>query len=106
PSGPTAAAQEAPAVAQSASQSPPADSQAMARTSTEAASNQVAIITTNDKLLKVPSLVGLPLRKVIEVSAAAGVQVQMTGSGTAREQAPAAGTLVAAGTQIVVRCAR
>jgi cell division protein FtsI (penicillin-binding protein 3) len=68
--------------------------------------NQIAIVTTNDKLLKVPSLVGLPLRKVIEVSAAAGLQVQMTGSGTAREQAPAAGTMVVPGTQIVVLCAR
>jgi cell division protein FtsI (penicillin-binding protein 3) len=46
------------------------------------------------------------MRKAIEVSASAGLQVQLTGSGTAREQAPAPGTLVAPGTQIVVRCAR
>jgi len=63
-------------------------------------------IATEDRSLKVPSLVGLPLRKVIEVSAAAGLEVETIGSGTAREQAPAAGTLVAKGTQIVVKCAR
>jgi cell division protein FtsI (penicillin-binding protein 3) len=63
-------------------------------------------VVSDEKRLKVPSLVGLPLRKVIEVSAAAGLAVHMTGSGTAREQAPAAGTMVPAGTEIVVRCAR
>ncbi|HUH61923.1 MAG TPA: penicillin-binding protein [Terracidiphilus sp.] len=66
----------------------------------------IAVITTDDRLLKVPSLIGLTERKVIEASAAAGLQVRLTGSGTAREQAPAAGTMVALGTQIVVRCAR
>jgi cell division protein FtsI (penicillin-binding protein 3) len=63
-------------------------------------------IVTEDKSFKVPSLVGLPLRKVIELSAAAGLEVQTIGSGTAREQAPAPGTMVARGTQIVVKCAR
>jgi cell division protein FtsI (penicillin-binding protein 3) len=32
--------------------------------------------------------------------------VQITGSGTVREQAPAAGAMVAPGTKIVVRCGR
>ena len=34
------------------------------------------------------------MRKVIEVTAAAGLDVQITGNGTAREQAPAPGTQV------------
>ena len=38
--------------------------------------------------LRVPSLVGLPVRKVIEQAAAAGLEVQIVGNGTAREQAP------------------
>ena len=58
------------------------------------------------KKLKVPSLVGLGMRQVIVQANAAGLEVQFTGSGTVRAQAPAAGTLVASGTQIVVRCAR
>jgi cell division protein FtsI (penicillin-binding protein 3) len=66
-----------------------------------------AQVTINDgKKLTVPSLVGLPMRKVIEVAAAAGLDVQITGNGTAREQAPAPGTQVPVGTKIVVRCGR
>ncbi|MGA9069718.1 MAG: penicillin-binding protein, partial [Terracidiphilus sp.] len=60
----------------------------------------------NGKTLRVPSLLGLPVRKVIEQAAAAGLDVQITGSGTVREQAPAPGTMVAPGTRIVVRCGR
>ena len=41
---------------------------------------------------------------VIEQAAAAGLEVQITGNGTVREQAPAAGSWVAPGTKIVVRC--
>jgi cell division protein FtsI (penicillin-binding protein 3) len=64
-------------------------------------------VTISDgKQLKVPSLVGLPMRSVIELTAAVGLQVQINGSGTVREQAPAAGTQVPSGTKIVVRCGR
>ena len=65
-------------------------------------STQVTI--SDGKRLTVPSLVGLPVRKVIEGAAAAGLEVQIKGSGTVREQAPAPGTQVPAGTKIVVRC--
>jgi cell division protein FtsI (penicillin-binding protein 3) len=62
-------------------------------------------VTVNDgRRFKVPSLVGLPVREVIEQANAAGLAVQISGNGTVREQAPAPGTLVANGTQIVVRC--
>jgi hypothetical protein len=43
------------------------------------------------------------MRKVIEIAASAGLPVEFSGRGTVREQAPAAGTLVNAGTRIVVR---
>jgi beta-lactam-binding protein with PASTA domain len=46
------------------------------------------------------------VRKVIEQAAAAGLEVQITGNGAVREQAPAPGTMVAPGTKIVVRCGR
>jgi cell division protein FtsI (penicillin-binding protein 3) len=62
-------------------------------------------VTIGDaKRLRVPSLVGLPMRKVIELAAAAGLEVQINGSGSVREQAPPAGSLVPPGTKIVVRC--
>jgi cell division protein FtsI (penicillin-binding protein 3) len=64
-------------------------------------------VTIGDgKRLTVPSLVGLPMRKVIEVASAAGLDVQFIGDGTAKEQAPAAGTQVPTGTKIVVKCGR
>ncbi len=56
--------------------------------------------------LRVPSLIGLPMRRVIVEAGAAGLEVQIVGDGTAREQAPAPGTMVPRGTKIVVRCAR
>jgi len=85
------------------------------RSATQSASNSPAsaaqqqsktITVVEAKRLQVPSLLGLPVRKVIEQAAAAGLAVQITGNGTVREQAPAAGTMVLPGTQIVVRCGR
>jgi cell division protein FtsI (penicillin-binding protein 3) len=63
---------------------------------------QVAI--SDGKKLTVPSLLGMSVRKVIETAGTAGLNVQIIGSGTVREQAPAAGTQVPTGTKIVVRC--
>jgi cell division protein FtsI (penicillin-binding protein 3) len=64
-------------------------------------------VTISDgKKLNVPSLVGLPLRTVIAMAAAEGLQVEISGSGTVREQAPAAGTKVPSGTKVVVHCGR
>jgi cell division protein FtsI (penicillin-binding protein 3) len=68
------------------------------------ASRTIVVAGTNT--LRVPSLLGLPVRKVIEQAAAAGLEVQINGSGNVREQAPAPGTMVAPGTQVVVRCGR
>jgi len=91
--GTAAAAQVATAAPQSAAQQTKAPGQ--------------STVTVNEaRRLQVPSLIGLPVRKVIEQAAAAGLEVQITGNGTVREQAPAAGTMVAPGTQIVVRCGR
>jgi cell division protein FtsI (penicillin-binding protein 3) len=57
-------------------------------------------------MLTVPNLIGLPTRKIIEQAAAAGLEVEITGTGTAREQAPAAGVKVPPGTHIAVRASR
>jgi cell division protein FtsI (penicillin-binding protein 3) len=65
-----------------------------------------AVMVSDARKLRVPSLVGLPVRRVIEQAAALGLAVQISGNGTVREQAPVAGTMVATGTQIVVRCGR
>jgi len=64
------------------------------------------VTLSEDKQLRVPSLIGLPVRGVIEQAGIAGLEVQIVGNGTAREQAPAPGSMVPPGTKIVVRCAR
>jgi len=46
------------------------------------------------------------MRRVIEAASAAGLDVQIIGNGTAREQAPVPGTQVPVGTKIVVHCGR
>ena len=79
-----------------------------AATAQQPAPQQAAAAVAIDeaKSLRVPSLIGLPVRKVVELAAAAGLEVQVSGNGTVREQAPAAGAMVAPGTQIVARCGR
>ena len=64
------------------------------------------VVLSQANRLRVPSLIGLPVRKVIELAAAAGLEVEFTGNGTVRQQAPDAGTMVEPGTRIVVRCGR
>jgi cell division protein FtsI (penicillin-binding protein 3) len=54
----------------------------------------------------VPSFLGKSLRDVVVQASAAGLSVQVLGSGLARDQAPAAGTMVPMGTEIIVRFGR
>ena len=65
-----------------------------------------SVTISEAKQLRVPSLVGLSIRDVVVQAAAAGLDVEIAGSGTAREQIPAPGAMVAEGTKIVVKCAR
>ena len=54
----------------------------------------------------VPLFEGGTLRGVVEQAGSVGLRVQPVGSGVARQQAPAAGTMVPGGTEIVVRFSR
>ena len=54
----------------------------------------------------VPSFLGEPLRVAVETAATSGLALQIVGSGTAREQVPAPGSMVPPGTEIVVRFTR
>ncbi|MGC9159217.1 MAG: penicillin-binding protein [Terracidiphilus sp.] len=92
--GPSAAGAQLPSgAAQAAAQAP-------------AQSSATEVIVRDGKLVRVPSLIGLRMRNAIEQAAAAGLQIEITGSGRTREQAPAPGTMVPPGTRVVVRCAR
>ncbi len=64
------------------------------------------LITDAKRRVAVPSFVGASVRQVVERAGTAGLAIEPLGNGLARDQAPAAGTLVPMGTQIVVRFAR
>ena len=64
------------------------------------------VVVNEGKMFRVPSLTGLAIRKAIEQAALAGLEVQVSGNGTVKQQAPTAGTLVPSGTKIVVKCGR
>ncbi len=64
------------------------------------------VIVDSTKRIAVPSFEGEGLRAVVEQAGGLGLRVQPVGSGLAREQAPAPGTMVPAGTEVVVRFLR
>ena len=55
---------------------------------------------------KVPDFRGMTLRAVLEESAAAGVQIEVLGNGLARNQEPAAGSILAPGAHVRVQFTR
>jgi cell division protein FtsI (penicillin-binding protein 3) len=65
-----------------------------------------AVVVDSTRRVSVPSFMGEPVRHVIEQAGTSGLAVQVVGSGLAREQAPAPGTMVPAGTEVVVRFTR
>jgi cell division protein FtsI (penicillin-binding protein 3) len=80
---------------------PPAASSTPAQNSAPKGRNGSVAIP--NQRVAVPSFEGKSLREVVIQASGAGLGLQVVGSGIAREQAPAAGTLVPAGTEIVVR---
>jgi cell division protein FtsI (penicillin-binding protein 3) len=65
-----------------------------------------AVVVNAGLQVPVPSFEGAALRSVVERADSVGLRVQAVGSGLAREQVPSAGTMVPAGTEIVVRFTR
>jgi len=64
------------------------------------------VVVDAGQRVAVPAFDGGGLRKVVETAAGLGLRVEPVGSGIARDQAPAAGTMVPLGTEVVVRFAR
>jgi cell division protein FtsI (penicillin-binding protein 3) len=54
----------------------------------------------------VPSLLGKPVRAALEIAQESGIDIDIIGSGVAREQSPPAGTHIAAGARVEVRFSR
>jgi cell division protein FtsI (penicillin-binding protein 3) len=65
-----------------------------------------AVVVDAGQRVAVPAFSGSGLRAVVETAAGLGLRVEPVGSGLARELAPAAGTMVPPGTEVVVRFAR
>jgi cell division protein FtsI (penicillin-binding protein 3) len=65
-----------------------------------------AVTIDAGRRVAVPQFEGAALRSVVEDADKVGLRVQTLGSGLAREQAPAPGTMVPLGTEVVVRFAR
>jgi cell division protein FtsI (penicillin-binding protein 3) len=65
-----------------------------------------AVVVNAGLRVPVPSFEGAGLRTVVERADSVGLRVQVVGSGLAREQVPVAGTMVPAGTEVVVRFSR
>ena len=81
---------------------PPQRLQPSKSTSTQKSS----VVVNAAQQVAVPSFDGSGLRKVVERADALGLRIQAVGSGLAREQVPAAGTMVPTGTEVVVRFTR
>jgi cell division protein FtsI (penicillin-binding protein 3) len=56
--------------------------------------------------IEVPSFIGKSVRGALEVAQDSGLELNPVGSGIAREQSPAAGTHVTAGSRVVVKFGR
>jgi cell division protein FtsI (penicillin-binding protein 3) len=85
---------------------PAHDEPGPSKMSAKSAATPQVVTISDGKKFSVPTLVGLPLRKVIEEASSAGLNVEIIGDGIAREQAPAPATKVPNGTKIVVRFSR
>ena len=64
------------------------------------------VVIDASRRVAVPSFMGYSLRTSVEKADNAGLRVQPIGNGLAKDQAPAAGAMVPAGTEVVIRFAR
>ena len=65
-----------------------------------------AVVIDSGRRVPVPDFTGTALRSVVEKAATSGLRVETLGSGLAHDQAPAAGTMVPSGTEVIVRFSR
>jgi len=56
--------------------------------------------------IEVPSFIGKSVRNALEVAQDSGLELNPVGSGIARQQSPAPGTHVVAGSRVVVKFGR
>jgi len=69
------------------------------------ASSEGAVVLAMDSGMVAPSFLGKPVRSAVEAAQQSGVEINVVGSGVAREQWPAPGSRLTAGESITVRFA-
>jgi cell division protein FtsI (penicillin-binding protein 3) len=79
--------------------------QVMVNESKPQKTNGTAVVTLGSGVL-VPSLIGKPVRAALEMAQESGIDIDVIGSGVAREQTPSAGTRIATGARVAVRFSR
>ena len=75
-------------------------------TATTAAPQRGTVVVDIDGGVVAPSLLGLPVRSALETAQQAGIEIDIVGSGVAREQFPPPGAHLAPGAHVAVRFAR
>jgi cell division protein FtsI (penicillin-binding protein 3) len=85
-------------------ETPPDEEAAVAAPEPHVSGHGIVVSAANR--VGVPSFLGEPLRVAVESAGTAGLALQIVGSGIAREQVPAPGSMVPPGTEIVVRFSR
>jgi cell division protein FtsI (penicillin-binding protein 3) len=87
---------------------PPDDSgnRSAPSTETKLPASGTVVLDVEQGGIEVPSFVGKTFRRAIETAQDVGLQLDAVGSGLARQQSPAAGTHVAAGSRVTVQFGR
>src|SRR5262249_6664921 len=80
--------------------------QAMADTAVQKTSGGTVVLDVEQGGIVVPSFVGKSVRAAVQVASSSGLDLDVVGSGVARDQEPVAGAHVAAGSRVVVRFTR
>ena len=74
--------------------------------SAKPASNETVVLDVEQGGIEVPSFVGKSVRSALELAEDSGLELNLVGSGIAREQSPAPGSHVTAGSRVVVKFGR
>jgi cell division protein FtsI (penicillin-binding protein 3) len=74
--------------------------------SAKPAPNETVVLDVEQGGIEVPSFVGKSVRSALELAEDSGLELNLVGSGIAREQSPAPGSHVTAGSRVVVKFGR
>ena len=74
--------------------------------SAKPASNETVVLDVEQGGIEVPSFIGKSVRSALELAEDSGLELNLVGSGIGREQSPAPGSHVTAGSRVVVKFGR